>query len=162
MNLFEEGPLEFLKVLNANGVKFIVVGGIAVNYYGYSRSTGDIDLWVDDSTENREKIVAALKEYGIDGAEIFISHPLIAGYSEIMLDNGIYVDLMAALQFFSQGNFYECYQMGMDWQPEENVSIKVLNIKQLIEEKEKSLRPKDKEDAIQLKEIRELLRKGKK
>ena len=162
MNLFEEGSLEFVKGLSRAGVRYIIVGGLAVNYHGYGRATGDIDIWLEDSFENRGKIVAALTDYGIDDAEIFMTMPFGAGYTEILLDNGIYVDLMARLQFFTQANFEECYNMGIDWQPEENIHVKVLNINQLIQEKEKSLRPKDNEDAAQLKAIREALKDKKK
>jgi len=35
---------EFLKLLNSNKVEYWVVGGYAVNYYGYSRATGDLDI----------------------------------------------------------------------------------------------------------------------
>ena len=32
---------EFLKLLNSNKVEYLVVGGYAVNYYGYPRATAD-------------------------------------------------------------------------------------------------------------------------
>jgi hypothetical protein len=36
---------EFIALLNATGVKYLVVGGYAVAYHGYPRYTGDLDLW---------------------------------------------------------------------------------------------------------------------
>lgn len=37
---------EFVELLNANGVKYLVVGGYAVEIYGYPRYTKDMDIWV--------------------------------------------------------------------------------------------------------------------
>ena len=55
---------EFLRLLNSKGVEYLVVGGWAVNYYGYSRPTGDIDLWVAAHPRNAAAIVEALREFG--------------------------------------------------------------------------------------------------
>jgi len=41
--------------LNAHGAKYMVVGGFAVNYHGYTRATMDIDLLVDSSRANQAK-----------------------------------------------------------------------------------------------------------
>ena len=153
MNLFEEEIEHFFLLLNKHKVRFILVGGLAVNFHGYSRTTADVDLWVDDSEANREKLVSALQEYQIEGAEIFLKHPLIAGYSELLLDNGIYVDFMSDLQFFKQENFNECYEHADSYEMQENVKVKVLHVNKLIEEKQKSSRQKDKEDAEQLKKL---------
>ncbi len=35
-----------LAALNANSVNYMLVGGFAVNFYGYNRSTSDLDIWV--------------------------------------------------------------------------------------------------------------------
>ena len=48
---------EFLRLLNANGVEYLLIGGYAVGYYGYPRYTGDIDIWVKASSENGDRVV---------------------------------------------------------------------------------------------------------
>ncbi|MES2591691.1 MAG: hypothetical protein V4608_07390 [Bacteroidota bacterium] len=153
MDIFEEDILEFFHLLNKHSVKYILVGGLAVNYHGFSRSTGDVDLWVDESTENRIKLVNALKEKNIEGCEAFLTYPLLAGFAEIMLDNGVYIDLMSDLQFFKQNRFEECYQLCNKYRINEDVELSVLHVNSLIEEKEKSSRIKDKDDAEQLKKM---------
>lgn len=57
---------ELLRLLNAHEVKYLVVGGYAVAYHGYPRTTGDIDIWVEQSGENATNLVRALKEFGFD------------------------------------------------------------------------------------------------
>jgi len=51
MNSFKEA-VEFLKLLNQNGVEYLIIGGAAVNIHGYTRATGDLDIWYNPSTEN--------------------------------------------------------------------------------------------------------------
>jgi hypothetical protein len=153
MDIFEEEIIGFFQLLNKHSVRYILVGGLAVNYHGFSRTTGDVDLWMDDSDENRKKLVSALNEKNIEGCEAFLTYPLIAGYSEILLGNGVYIDLMGDLQFLKQNNFGDCYRISDRFKITNEIEIPILNITKLIEEKEKSLRIKDKEDAEQLKKL---------
>ncbi len=37
---------EFLRLLNAHQVEYLLIGGYAVGYYGYPRATADLDIWV--------------------------------------------------------------------------------------------------------------------
>ncbi len=48
------------KELNKEGVKYVLIGGFAINYYGFPRGTEDIDLLVEPSEENILKIKKAL------------------------------------------------------------------------------------------------------
>ena len=60
---------EFLRLLTSNKVKYLVIGGYAVNYYGFARATADLDIWVATEAENAERLAAALHEFGFAGAE---------------------------------------------------------------------------------------------
>jgi predicted nucleotidyltransferase len=51
---------EILKVLAANNVRYVVIGGHAVNYYGYDRPTADLDIVIDRVPENVERLLSAL------------------------------------------------------------------------------------------------------
>jgi len=57
---------EFLKLLNAHQVEYLLIGGYAVGYHGYPRATVDMDIWIAINPGNADKIVAALKEFGFD------------------------------------------------------------------------------------------------
>jgi len=56
---------DFLRLLNSHGVKYLVVGGYAVGYYGYPRATGDMDIWIAVSEVNAEKTAQALRDFGM-------------------------------------------------------------------------------------------------
>ena len=55
---------EFLQSLNNNGVRYLVIGGYAVAFHGYPRYTKDIDIWIELSSDNAERLVRALDDFG--------------------------------------------------------------------------------------------------
>ncbi|MBM3246904.1 MAG: hypothetical protein FJZ13_06260 [Candidatus Omnitrophica bacterium] len=55
---------ELLGFFNKNGVRYCIVGAFAVGFYGYPRYTKDIDIFVEPSIENGNKIVKALDDFG--------------------------------------------------------------------------------------------------
>ena len=57
---------EFLQLLNSKEVEYLVIGGYAVGYHGYPRSTGDMDVWISINEKNALKMVNALKEFGFE------------------------------------------------------------------------------------------------
>ncbi len=61
---------EFLKLLNAKKVKYLVIGGYAVGYYGYPRTTNDLDIFVAAEPKNAEKLVTVLRAFGFSGADL--------------------------------------------------------------------------------------------
>lgn len=61
---------EFLKLLNSKQVKYLLIGGYAVGFYGYPRATADMDIWIAIEPENAENVTEALKEFGFDMPEL--------------------------------------------------------------------------------------------
>jgi hypothetical protein len=55
---------EFIQFLNANNVRYLVVGGYAVAIHGHPRYTKDLDIWLEMSPENAENLIQALKQFG--------------------------------------------------------------------------------------------------
>jgi hypothetical protein len=67
---FSQYHLNFLKTLDRNGVKFLVVGGQAAIYYGVRRATGDLDLLVQPTRQNGERILKSFLQLGLKADEI--------------------------------------------------------------------------------------------
>ena len=63
MNL-QKDLREFVELLNAHDVHFVIVGAFALAYHGHARYTSDIDLFVEKSSENAERILRALRDFG--------------------------------------------------------------------------------------------------
>jgi predicted nucleotidyltransferase len=57
---------ELLTLLNDHDVRYLVVGGYAVTYHGYPRTTGDLDLWIEQTETNADRVVDALRAFGFD------------------------------------------------------------------------------------------------
>ncbi len=55
---------EFIQLLNDNQVNYLVIGGYAVAIHGHPRYTKDIDIWIEISEKNSQKIITALTEFG--------------------------------------------------------------------------------------------------
>lgn len=55
---------EFIQSLNANEVHYLVIGGYALAVHGRPRYTKDIDIWLELSSENAERVVKALNDFG--------------------------------------------------------------------------------------------------
>ena len=65
INLFTEEHQQLLATLIKNKVDFMLVGGYAVIHYGYDRNTGDIDIWLKTGNGSRDKLIEALKDFGV-------------------------------------------------------------------------------------------------
>jgi len=68
--LLTEDMTDFIRILQRREARFLIVGGFAVNYYGYIRTTQDIDLLIYPSRENAGRMMDALKEFGFGNAGI--------------------------------------------------------------------------------------------
>jgi predicted nucleotidyltransferase len=66
MNIFYDAHKLVLQKLLDKQVSFILVGGYAVNYYGYNRVTGDMDVWLQPDNSNKKLLLTALKQLGFD------------------------------------------------------------------------------------------------
>jgi len=70
MDLFYEPHRELLQALLEYEVSFIMIGGYVVNYYRYNRPTGDMDIWLEPTEKNKEKLLVLLKKYEFDQESI--------------------------------------------------------------------------------------------
>lgn len=62
--MFSQDFREFVKLLIKNKVEYLIVGGYAVSIHGYPRYTGDLDIWLNPTPENAEKILLSVNEFG--------------------------------------------------------------------------------------------------
>lgn len=66
MNLFLENHQRLIKALQDAKVDFIIIGGYSVIFHGYTRTTGDMDVWLKPDNENKSRLLEALAVFGID------------------------------------------------------------------------------------------------
>ena len=59
---------EFLKLLDAHSARYLLIGGYAVNAFGYVRNTVDMDLWIASDGNNRQKVLQAIRDFAFPAA----------------------------------------------------------------------------------------------
>ena len=98
---------DFLKLLNSKQVKYLLIGGYAVGYYGYPRATADIDIWIAISPDNAHRVAEAIHEFfgfQVEGAspELFLQENKVARM-------GVPPFRIEILTTISGVTFEECY-----------------------------------------------------
>jgi len=63
---------DFLKLCLRNEVRFLVIGGYAVIHHSRPRYTGDLDIWIEASDENAQRVVNVLQEFGFPANAVSI------------------------------------------------------------------------------------------
>ncbi len=153
---FSDDALEFLELLHKNDVRYMIIGGEAVIYYGYARLTGDVDLFYERTPKNIEKLYNALLQFwngqipGIRNQQELLD-------KEAVFQFGVPPNRLDLLSDIGNINFdeawkYKCIEsVRID---HENIRIYFIGLEHLIENKEMIARPKDLEDLKYLKALK--------
>ena len=137
----------FFKILNRNGVRYLIIGGVAVNIHGYTRATGDLDIWYEPTADNFSKLLQSIREYGFDTSDLEKkTDDLQKGFIRIPFES-FYVELLAMID--GKLTFDDVYHRAFDFQIKAT-PVKVIGYDALIQNKLMSRRAKDLEDITQL------------
>lgn len=71
MQKVEKDYKELLKLFNKHKVKYCIVGAFAVAFYAVPRYTKDMDILVEPSRENGQRIIKALNEFGFNPSDLY-------------------------------------------------------------------------------------------
>ena len=148
-NIFNEDFRDFISQLNLAEVRYILVGGFSVILNGYSRTTGDMDIWVDRNLENYQKLKITFRNFGMPvfdmTEENFLSHPVWDVFTFGVPPSAI--DIMVNLKGLS---FEKCFNNAILYN-DDDLFVKTLHINDLIDAKEAAGRLKDMDDIENLK-----------
>lgn len=70
--MFSQDFKEFVQLLIKHNVEYLIVGGYAVGIHGHPRYTGDLDIWLNPSEVNAEKILKVVNEFGFSSYKLSI------------------------------------------------------------------------------------------
>lgn len=130
---------EFFNILNSNDVEYLLVGGYAVAFYGYIRSTNDIDIWINNSPENIDKIINALVSFGF--LESQLDREIFRKKDQV-IRMGVPPLRIELLTGISGVDFIDCYEKrGIE--KIDGIEISILDIVNLKKNKKASGRLKD-------------------
>jgi Nucleotidyl transferase of unknown function (DUF2204) len=155
MDVYHDSFLDLWRLLNKNEVKYVMVGGFATNFHGFQRHTGDIDLYIEDTLLNRQKIRKAFRELGMGDFDSIERMQFVPGWVDFALNNGVRLDIMTSLKGVDI-SFNEILEMAPVAEIEE-VFVPFLHINHLIANKRSVGRSKDQIDVIELEKIKKLL-----
>ncbi|MEI9945567.1 MAG: hypothetical protein WDN26_15290 [Chitinophagaceae bacterium] len=74
MDVLNEEFILFLKCALQNHLRYMLIGGYAVNYYGYNRNTDDMDVWLAPTNENKEAFINTLLCMNYSKSEVAALH----------------------------------------------------------------------------------------
>lgn len=138
--------IEFIELLNAHNVRYLVVGGYAVALHGHPRYTKDLDVWIELSPKNAENIINALEEFGFGSLglkpEDFLERDQIIqlGYPPNR------IDILTTLKDIQ---FNDCYKEKVEIQIQ-GIKINFIDLENLKLNKRATGRPQDLADAENL------------
>lgn len=154
---FSSDIQEFLFVLSKYQVRYVIVGGEAVIYYGHARLTGDVELFFESNPENVKRLFSALKEFweddipGLDDMDELLEMGVI-------LQFGIPPNRIDLINKIEEVSFDDAWKGKVSEEmtvKDQTVPVYYLGLQQLIKNKEALKRPKDLEDLKYLIKARE-------
>jgi predicted nucleotidyltransferase len=155
VNIFDAYSQNLLIELNKNNVQYLIVGGYAVNYYGYRRTTGDLDLLIKpDNGLNKDNLIKSFKNLGVSTTALNRLNKLDFTKPLIFIDGEepFKIDFMTKI---SGVDFTDAWEKRV---PVEIDGIKVnfINLNDLLISKISSNRLQDKLDVEKLQEIQRI------
>ena len=139
---FYQDFLEFIQALERNEVEYLLVGGYAVILHGYTRTTGDMDIWVNPSEENYNRLVKAFQSFGMPVFDMTEKNFLDTSKFDVFTfgTSPISIDIMTKVKGLS---FKEAFPKAPTVQLDEGLSVRLLSREDLLKAKHASGRAKD-------------------
>ncbi|WP_395076067.1 nucleotidyltransferase [Flavobacterium sp.] len=134
--------LDIWKYFFQYNVRYITIGGFAVNIYGYNRSTGDIDIYLEDTKENRINLRNAFVEIGLGDIETIETMQFIPDWTDFTLSYGLRLDIMTNVKGLENKTFDDLLNSATVVMIDE-IPVKFIDYKNLIIAKKAANRPKD-------------------
>lgn len=145
-DLFNQDFQDFIEALNMAVVEYILVGGYAVILHGYIRSTADMDVWVNKTSSNYQRLKKAYHHFG---APIFSEEEFLGTQFDVW-SIGIEPNRIEVLNKIKGVEFPEAYSLCKTFL-QNNIGVKYIHFDHLIQAKEAAGRFKDKADIEELK-----------
>ena len=140
-------------MLNSYQVEYLLIGGYAVSYHGYPRTTADMDIWIAIQKENAERVVAVLKEFGFNIPQLTANLFLRENQIIRMGNPPMRIELLTTI---SGVRFEECYSERII-DVIDDVEVQIINLEHLKRNKQASGRQKDLDDLEHLSDPNDLL-----
>lgn len=144
MNILNPDFKDFISCLNDFQVEYMLVGGYAVIIRGYSRSTGDLDIWVNKTNRNFIALQKALVKFGLPREAILKEKFFSDAFDVFSFGRPPFaIEILTALKGIS--SFDEAFNLATI-EVIDDTAVKVIHLRHLIRAKQAGGRFKDKND----------------
>ena len=154
MDLLHPEFVSFIKCAKKNNLRYLLIGGYAVNFHGYNRNTQDLDVWIAPTAENKKAFINTMLCMNYSPAEVAIFNnedftlPFKADIGTVDADIDIMTHVHHLINFDEAENEKNIFFIDQD------LSMNFVSYNFLIQTKLKAARPKDLWDIEQLEKIR--------
>jgi hypothetical protein len=152
-NILNDDFVEFLEAFNKFEVEYILVGGYAVIFHGYSRTTGDLDVWVNKTPENFLKLKKAFFEFGMSLFNMDENLFLNSNVNDVFTFGRppVCIDVLTSVKGLEFNDAYSNSKV-VEF---DNVLVRMIDFRDLMSAKKAANRLKDQDDIDHLKRGRE-------
>jgi len=141
---------EFVELLNKHEVRYLVVGGYAVAVYGHPRYTKDLDIWIEASNKNSDRILVALNEFGFGSLDLNRDDFLEPGWIVQLGNPPNRIDLLTSVSGLQFAESYEARNIVLT----AGQQVSFVSLSDLIRSKVAAGRPQDLADVDHLRNER--------
>lgn len=141
--------MEVIARLNDEGVRYVVIGAVALNLHGLVRATEDLDIFVQPEADNIAALRRALRRVWDDPSiDEITADDLCGDYPAVRYgppDGSLPLDILTRLGEFARYDDLEHEEITI-----EGVAVRVVTPRTLLWLKADTVRPQDKVDALAL------------
>jgi hypothetical protein len=149
---------KMLILLTKHDVKFMLIGGYAVIFHGYERLTTDMDIFLEPENVNRDRLIFALQDFGID--QNSLQKLAVLDFKKIQMFH--FGERPNRIDFLTKINLVTFSEAAIEARsfPFGNILIPIIQYHHLILSKMTTDRPQDKADIEMLQKINSLKKKS--
>lgn len=142
--------LKLFECLNKNKVEYLLIGGMLSIVYGVPRMTKDIDLFLKPDPQNADRLLLALKEFGMGSAHLTDAAGICNTEITIFKDF-VRLDVLTNVKGLS---FEQSWKNKSDLVLDQ-ITIHCISLDDLIKSKKAAARPRDLDDIKILEMVRD-------
>lgn len=111
MDILDDELLKFWRGLANNQVRYMMVGGFATRFHGFNRNTDDIDIWLEDSLQNRKNLRKSFIELGYGDFPSLETMEFVPGWTSFYVGSMIELDIMTQMKGLEDYTFNDCFNI---------------------------------------------------
>jgi Nucleotidyl transferase of unknown function (DUF2204) len=148
-NILNPDFKDFVTVLNAYEVDYLLVGGYSVILHGYARTTGDMDIWVKATAVNYDKLCRAFKQFGMSVFDMTMDRFLLIEKYDVFTFGRppVSIDIMTRVKGV---DFDDAFSKSAWFEVGDQLAVRTISLEDLLLAKRAAGRPKDQDDIAHL------------